>query len=379
MKRDTLCFVQRCVPENGSVAGVVSSAIPAERCVNVPRERMVPAGETDVPFPLVSVVMPVFNTKPEYLREAVSSVLGQTLKKFELLVVDDCSEPYIGEIIRGYGDERIRYFRLEENSGAAVARNYALDRARGEMIAFLDSDDISRPERLEKQYGFLQQHPEIGLVGTSYCEIGQGHRSRMETRFTDSQIKEFLLFDGCLFRQSSVMLRKALLDDHNIRYKKECTPAEDYALWLDIMEYAQFAMMPEVLTLYRIHPASVSKTQSNAQLVETVRAQVRAIEKYCKVDLQHRELWEKFYAVHPFSGEELAAFSKCLTSVLDKLVEKGYSRENLVELFRERFKKHFYKVRSLKGQWTLLHSELADCFGLSWSWRLFCLVTRGIL
>ncbi len=336
------------------------------------------AVEAEGQVPLVSVVMPVFNTKAEYLREAVSSVLGQTLKKFELLVVDDCSEAYVGEIIRGYADERIRYFRLEENSGAAIARNYAIDRARGGMIAFLDSDDISLPERLEKQLSFLQQHPEIGLVGTFYCEIGQGHRKRKESCVTDSQIKESLLFDRCVFCQSSVMLRKAVLEENSIRYDHQDVPAEDYALWLNLVGCTQFAIIPEVLTLYRIHPASASRTQSGVP-EKSFQAQVRVIEKYSKIELKDRALWEKLYTVRPFTEEELAAFSKCLPAVLDKLVEKGFSRENLVGAFKRKFKKHFYKARGIKRQWMLSHSALADFFRLPWSWRLFCFITRGIL
>ncbi len=337
------------------------------------------AGGNDTGQPLISVVMPVFNTKPEYLREAVSSVLAQTLKDFELLVVDDCSKPYVGELIKSYADDRIRYFRLEENSGAAVARNYALGRARGEMIAFLDSDDISHPERLAKQYAFMQMHSDIGCVGTSYCEIGQGHRTGNVSPLADSDIKRLLLFDGCFLRQSSVMLRRAVLDDNNIRYKKEYVPAEDYALWLDLMGCTRFALLPDVLTLYRKHPGSVSGTQSTAQQAKTAQAQVSAMEKYCKLELTNRHLWEKFYAVEPLSGEEMATFSKCLASVFDTLVETGYSREDLVEVFRRRFKKHFYRIRGLKAQSVLLHSELADFLRLPRIWRLFCFITRGVL
>lgn len=327
--------------------------------------------------PRVSVVMSVYNTAEKYLREAISSILSQTYDDFEFLIVDDGSDSYIEEIVGGYSDERIRYFRLSENSGAAVARNYALDKARGEMIAFLDSDDIALPERLEKQLNYLQQHPDIGLVATAFREIG-GCVSRRSYGSSDN-IKTYLLFIGCAFCHSSVMLRKSILDTNNVRYDNYYVPAEDYALWLELIGHTRFAILPEVLSVYRKHSLSISATQHALQMRKCSEAQLRAVEKYCHLEIGNSELWHKFYSAQCLTKREMREFQELLETTLDKLVAQVYAGEELSDLFRQKFRKLYHKTRTVRGQWVLLHAGLARYFKLPWWWRLFYFVTRGIL
>ena len=107
---------------------------------------------------LVSVIMPSWNTA-EYIAESIHSVVGQTYQNWELLIVDDCSTDHTEEIVSPFlCDTRIRYFRNKENCGAALTRNRALREAQGEWIAFLDSDDLWMPKKLEKQIGFMNEH-----------------------------------------------------------------------------------------------------------------------------------------------------------------------------------------------------------------------------
>ena len=126
-------------------------------------------------MPLVSVIMPVYNGE-KYLAEAIDSILVQTFTDFELLIVDDGSQDNSAEIIRSYvkRDSRIRFFQQEQNEGSANARNRGIANAKGEFIAAMDCDDVSLPERLQKQVDFLESHPEIGALGTR----GRGVRSR---------------------------------------------------------------------------------------------------------------------------------------------------------------------------------------------------------
>src|SRR5699024_3826925 len=109
--------------------------------------------------PLVSIIMPAYNSK-KYLEEAIHSVIKQTYKNWELLIVDDCSKDNTLEILKNYSsqDHRIKYSTLEENSGPAVARNQAIDMANGSYIAFLDSDDLWFENKLEKQLIFMQKN-----------------------------------------------------------------------------------------------------------------------------------------------------------------------------------------------------------------------------
>ena len=116
-------------------------------------------------MPEVSIVMPVYNTKAEYLREAVESILKQTFKDFEFLIIDNGSEAYIERALRKYKDTRIKYLKINKNQGQAYARNYGIEKAKGTYVAFMDSDDVSLPERLEEQVKFLNEHIYIGCLG----------------------------------------------------------------------------------------------------------------------------------------------------------------------------------------------------------------------
>ena len=174
--------------------------------------------------------MPVFNSE-RFLAEAIESILTQTFTDFELIIVDDGSTDGSADIIRAYAEHesRIRFVQLAENMGEAGARNACIARASGKYIAGMDSDDISLPERLQKQVDFLQAHPEIGGVGTHadvVCEDLQYIFSRRPP-----QHHALILLDkyiGDPFVHASVMLRRNLpLDvggyDETMRYAQTVT------------------------------------------------------------------------------------------------------------------------------------------------------------
>ena len=121
--------------------------------------------------PLISVIMPVYNTPEKYLREAIESVLSQTFENWELLIIDDCSDKIeVKLIVDSYCCNKIKYLKNEKNSGAAVARNLGLKNAKGKYIAILDSDDIAIPNRFEKQFQYLEKNDDVGVVG-SWAEV----------------------------------------------------------------------------------------------------------------------------------------------------------------------------------------------------------------
>ena len=103
---------------------------------------------------LVSIIMPSYNTS-RYIEDTINSVRQQSYKNWELIIVDDCSTDNTDEVVAKYNDNRIKYFKNDKNSGAAVSRNKALREAKGRWIAFLDSDDLWLPEKLEKQIHFM--------------------------------------------------------------------------------------------------------------------------------------------------------------------------------------------------------------------------------
>ena len=252
----------------------------------------------------ISVIMPVYNTKEEYFREAIESVLNQTFKSFELIIVDDCSQEYIRDIVLSYTDNRIKYYRLDKNQGAANARNFAISKAASKYIAFLDSDDVSSYNRLEIQYNFLEQNAEIGCLGarTEIINSVNDKEMKLPTLTKHKEIEEYLIFYGCALCQSTVMLRKEIIDKNNIFYKDEYIPAEDYNFWLDLIGYTKFEILEDVLVKYRFYPENISNRQSEKQRENVIRAQINAIEKYCGSKLKNKEVLHSFFSNKQFSG-----------------------------------------------------------------------------
>ena len=123
-------------------------------------------------MPKISVLLPVYNTAEDYLRECIDGILGQTFSDFELIIVNDAStDANVERVVKSYEDSRIRYYVNEKNLGISETRNKLIDLAQGEYLAVHDHDDVSLPERFAKQVAYLDMHPEIGVLGTAHIEI----------------------------------------------------------------------------------------------------------------------------------------------------------------------------------------------------------------
>lgn len=207
--------------------------------------------------PAVSVLMPVYNTKEAYLREAIDSILGQTFKDFELLILNDCStDPEVEKTVLSYDDKRIKYSVNEQNLGISGSRNRLVKLAKGKYLAVMDHDDISCPERLAKQVEYMEQHPETGVVGSFARELLSGKKLTLPVN--DEDIKLALVFRSSIFHPAS-MIRRELF---NIAaYENIFTPAEDYALWCRLIRHTCFHNIPEILFIYRNHKDNTSHKQ----------------------------------------------------------------------------------------------------------------------
>lgn len=204
-------------------------------------------------MPKVSVLMPVYNTPEGYLRAAVESILAQTFEDFEFIIVDDGSTNNAEAVVLSYSDSRIQYVKNEKNLGVTATRNRLVGLSHGEYLALMDSDDISLSARLAKQVEFLDTHPDVGVLGT-WIEFFPESR-KVEALPTDSNaMKQYLLFRESAVMNSSAMMRRSLQPHYNENY----TSAEDYALWLELIDRTEFANLPEVLVRYRWHGANLS-------------------------------------------------------------------------------------------------------------------------
>lgn len=201
---------------------------------------------------LVSVIMPSYNTG-KYIKESIQSVLAQTYTNWELLIVDDCSTDNTDEVIAGFSDERIRYYKNEINSGAAITRNRALREAKGKWIAFLDSDDIWHPEKLERQLLFMKEY--------HYAFTYTDYRIRLNGEWlpyintAPNVIDKRRLYNYCYFSTITVMYDAEVI---GLIQVKDLRKNNDYAMWLKAIEKSKAYRLPECLSFYIKHDGSVS-------------------------------------------------------------------------------------------------------------------------
>ena len=208
-------------------------------------------GEINLQNPKISVLMPVYNTREDWLKEAVDSILNQTFSDFELLVIDDKTSDENDKILKQYNDIRIKYIKGDKK-GIAHALNKGIELAKGEYIARMDSDDISLPYRFEKQIAFLEQNPDISIVG-SWFEM-----------FPKKQLIRHPIFPkyidflrGNSIGHPTIMFRKKDFEKYDLTYVYDYA-CEDYELWSKAVRFIKIANMQEVLLKYRWHGNNAS-------------------------------------------------------------------------------------------------------------------------
>jgi glycosyltransferase involved in cell wall biosynthesis len=225
--------------------------------------------------------MPVLNGIP-YVEEAVKSVLTQSFRGFELIVIDDGSTDGTADYLASLGDPRLIVITNDSNLGRTPSLNMGLRRARAEFIARHDADDVSHSERLGRQVAFLDAHPRVGLLGTSTrCIDSAGERARNQPwpiAYSNAAIQQQLLA-GCCFIHGSVMMRREALEDAGGRYDESWPEAEDYELWLRMTEGWNAANLPEVLYSYRHHQSMASVIHHDLQAALVARARELAVSR----------------------------------------------------------------------------------------------------
>ncbi len=222
-------------------------------------------------FPKVSVLLPIYNTKEEYLRQCIQSILNQSYTNFELLIINDSPEnTNLDEIINSYQDERIKYFKNEKNIGITPSRNKLIDLAKGEYLAIMDHDDISLSERFTKEVQVLDNNSNIGVVSSWFKSIPANIEKKYPIH--SDEIKSGIVRGACFLLHPAAMLRKSLLLKNNLKYEEEFSPAEDFALWGRLLDKTDFYNIPEILFLYREHEENTSKTQQTKMLTASKQA-----------------------------------------------------------------------------------------------------------
>ena len=202
---------------------------------------------------LVSIIMPSYNTG-KFIKETINSVIAQTYSNWELIIVDDCSTDNTDEIVKSINDNRIIYLKNETNSGAATSRNKALRVAKGRWIAFLDSDDLWKNDKLEKQIRFMKEN-NCYFRYTNYIEIDENSKKKKKRVTGPKKITKTGMFNYCWPGCLTVMYdanKIGLIQIEDIKKNN------DYAMWLKICKKADCYLLDEELAMYRKRSGSIS-------------------------------------------------------------------------------------------------------------------------
>lgn len=201
----------------------------------------------------VSVIMPIYNEE-KYLSKAIDSILSQTYKEWELIIVNDASTDRSEEIVKSYSDSRIRYFSYKENRGNPYAQNLGMKESKGEYILALAGDDVAYPIMLASQVEYLDTHPEcIHVQGAMDLidENGKITQNKIESKYkTDLEIRAYELYGNCVCGGAS-MFRKTAIDKYGLKYDLEAVVSQDYLLWINMLPYGEFACIDETVFQYR--------------------------------------------------------------------------------------------------------------------------------
>ncbi len=289
--------------------------------------------------PDVSVIMSVYNGE-EYLAEAIESVTNQTFKNWELIVINDCSTDSTSEILAGFvaKDERIKVHPNEVNLKLPSSLNKAISLCEGKYIARMDADDICLPERLEKQYEFMEANPDVALSSCRFMTVKNGvYASGGAGGRCDFGALRAMLLVANPILHPGVIAKAEVMKKFNYDPAHTCT--EDLELWTRMaMANKKMKILPDCLLIYRLHDKQITSTTRERQNSEVLRIQ----EKYYASQLREKmnEEMQKFYISGIYFKEQadinkFMKYAKWLKSVATKNFDKSTINYALFEILAE--------------------------------------------
>lgn len=239
--------------------------------------------------PAISVVMPAYNAE-RHIREAIDSILKQTFEDFEFLIIDDGSIDETPAIILSYNDPRIVRIENDKNTGLSYSFNRGIHAARGKYIARMDADDISKTDRFERQIKFLEENPEVGIVGSIVQLIDEDSKPG---KIFKRPLKHIELKWQCLFSipfvHPSVMGRAEVFKENP--FDEALHNSEDYELWSRLVfeKDIKFANLPEALLLYRVSRSSFTQSLNSKKRLASATNTIKNIERYTLLSPYEKE------------------------------------------------------------------------------------------
>lgn len=214
--------------------------------------------------PLVTVLMPVYNAE-KYLSEAIDSILAQTYKNIEFLIINDGSTDKSESVILDYQsrNSKIVYVKNETNMKLIATLNKGVKMANGKYIVRMDADDISKPFRIEKQVEYMESHPRVGVCGSFFTVFGEGIDNPyiIKRPLGNINIKASMLFTNAI-GHPNVIIRRSVLIDNDIFYDKRFYRIEDWGLWTQLMPCCDFGNLPYSVLEYRRTPTQETALES---------------------------------------------------------------------------------------------------------------------
>jgi len=267
--------------------------------------------------PKISVLLSVYNSEA-YIRATVESILNQTFQDFEFLIINDASTDQSLNIIKSYGDERIRLINREQNIGLQKNLFDGMLLAHGEYIARMDSDDIALPDRFSEQVRFMDDHPKIGVCGSWYKTFGAGKSVIAKPPTNPDDLRANMLFHASL-AHPTVMMRKSFFEKFHLNYDRNLHYCEDYELWSRCLPHFPMANIPKVLLLYRIRPESAF--QAHKQETWDISYRVR-VEMIRKIGIEPTGEEKRLHnSRRPKDGESIFVFLEKEEKWLEKILE----------------------------------------------------------
>lgn len=212
--------------------------------------------------------MCTYNPVFSFLEEAVKSVLDQTYKNFEFVIVNDGSTVDVASVIHNFDDPRIVFINNSENKGLTACLNQGLSKCTGVFIARMDDDDICVENRLERQIDFFNANKTANIVGSDVEVFGQESRvSHYLLKDSRNEQQVDLFFRNVGLAHPSVMIRKSFLNKYHIKYNESLIKGQDYGLWVDCTQFDKLYCIPEILLKYRIHDQQASKKAKDKQII----------------------------------------------------------------------------------------------------------------
>ena len=271
----------------------------------------------------VTIILPVYNGE-RYLREAIDSVLSQTYRDFELWVVNDGSTDGTVAIVDSYTDPRVKRIDNPHNMGLVATLNRAFAMVESPYIARMDDDDLWHAQKLELQIALLESNPEIGICGTSIHKFGDIDSIHIFPEKSDA-LKVGLLF-YCMMSHPSVVYRRSMLVETGLKYRQDYFPAEDYKMWVDVLQHSKICNLQQPLVEYRQHGGQICQEKKEEQIVlerKLREEQLRLV--YPSPTEEELEFHlDRFTSLQPNSDEEVKRFQRWTDKLCAVNVQRGY-------------------------------------------------------